>query len=211
MRIVAVTNEKGGSGKSTLAISLACALHREGARVVLVDTDPQGTARDWRDAAPSEISLPPVVPLDRPEVFATAIRSLAADIAIVDTPARASRMAASVVRFAHAALIPLQPSGADVWASAATVKLIRAKQDVGGAIEAGFVATRVSGSTNLSRQILAGEWNAYGLPLLENCLTNRVSYAHSLTGGVSVFETLDRTARAEVELLVQELRKLQWL
>lgn len=211
MKIIAVTNEKGGSGKSTLAINLACALHREGARVVLVDSDPQGTARDWRDAAPPELSLPPVVPLDRPEVFASAVRTLAADIVIVDTPAKAERMAASVVRFAHAALIPLQPSGADVWACAATVKLIRAKQDVGGAIEAAFLATRVSAATNISREILAGEWNEYGFPLLENSLTNRVAYAQSLTNGVSVFESADRTARAEIELLVEELRKKDWL
>lgn len=206
MRIVAVTNEKGGSGKSTLAINLACALHREGARVVLVDSDPQGTARDWRDASPSALSLPPVVPLDRPEVFATAVRTLAADIVVVDTPAKAERMAASVVRFAHVALIPLQPSGADIWACAATVKLIRAKQDVGGEILAAFVATRVSPATNISREILAGGWNEYGYPLLDNSLSNRVAYAQSLSDGCSVFESADRLARAEIDLLVQELK-----
>ena len=44
---------------------------------------------------------------------------------IIDTPAKAESMAAGVVRLANTALLVIQPSGADLWASAATVKLIR--------------------------------------------------------------------------------------
>lgn len=52
MKVIALLNEKGGAGKSTVAINLACALHRQGRKVVLIDADPQGTARDWREASP---------------------------------------------------------------------------------------------------------------------------------------------------------------
>ena len=57
MKVVALLNEKGGSGKSTIALNLACALHRQGRRVVLIDADPQGTARDWREASPADVDL----------------------------------------------------------------------------------------------------------------------------------------------------------
>ncbi len=139
MKILALLNEKGGAGKSTCAINIACALHRDGRRVVLIDADPQGTARDWREASPPDANLPPVVALDRPDMLLSAIKTLAADIAVIDTPAKAEKMAANVVRIADVVLIPLQPSGADVWASAAAVKLIQGKRDLGGNVEAAFL------------------------------------------------------------------------
>lgn len=211
MKILALLNEKGGAGKSTCAINIACALHRDGRRVVLIDADPQGTARDWREASPPDANLPPVVALDRPDMLLSAIKTLAADIAVIDTPAKAEKMAANVVRIADVVLIPLQPSGADVWASAAAVKLIQSKRDLGGNVEAAFLATRVSGNTNLSKEILSGAWNEYGLDMLDTAISNRVSYAQALTDGVSVYETRDGQAKAEIDLIVKELEAAGWL
>ena len=48
--IIGVLNPKGGSGKTTLATNLAHALQLEGGTVLIVDTDPQGTATDWQAA-----------------------------------------------------------------------------------------------------------------------------------------------------------------
>jgi chromosome partitioning protein len=55
MKVIAVLNQKGGSGKTTIATHLARALQLDGASVLLVDSDPQGSARDWA-AVRDEIS-----------------------------------------------------------------------------------------------------------------------------------------------------------
>ena len=64
MKVIAVLNQKGGSGKTTIATHLARALQLDGADVLLVDSDPQGSARDW--AAVREDQPVPVVGIDRP-------------------------------------------------------------------------------------------------------------------------------------------------
>ena len=208
MKILAVMNEKGGSGKSTVALNLATALHRAGQRVVLVDADPQGTARDWRAASPDGANLPDVIALDRPQMLQS-LRTLAADVVVVDTPAKAEQMAAAVIRVADVVLVVIQPSGADVWAAAATVKLIRAKQDIGGTVQAAFLVNRASGVSKLSKEIQAGEWNEYELPQLDAVIRNRVSFAQSLTDGVSIYDTQDKAGQAEIDTVAKEVEP--WL
>lgn len=206
MKILALVNEKGGTGKSTLSQNIAVCLHRRGRKVVLIDADPQGTTRDWRSASPQDADLPNVIALDRPELLAS-LKNIDADIVIIDTPAKAEKMTAAVIRHAGAALIVIQPSGADIWASAAAVRLVQQKLELGGQIFAAFVANRVSGASNLSRAVLSGEWNGYGIDQLEATVGNRVAFAQAMTDGLSIYDSKDRAGKIEIDALVAELER----
>ena len=54
MRALALLSQKGGSGKTTLAVHIAVAAEEAGERVVLLDTDPQGSARAWSQVRTKE-------------------------------------------------------------------------------------------------------------------------------------------------------------
>ena len=62
--IIAVVNLKGGVGKTISSIALATAASRDGVKVRVIDTDPQGSATTWAaEAEDAGEPLPfPVVP-----------------------------------------------------------------------------------------------------------------------------------------------------
>lgn len=212
MKILAVLNEKGGTGKSTVATNLATALHRSGHRVAILDCDPQGTTRDWRDASPPDADLPPVLGVDRPQMLSSSLQAVDADVVVIDGPAKAEAMSAAIVRAAQVALIVIQPSGPDLWASGAVVKLIQAKRDVGGQIAAAFLVNRAHGTTKLSKLIKDGGWNTYeDIDKLDASIANRAVFANAITDGLSIFDYQDNKAKEEVLAIVDELKEAQWL
>ncbi len=117
--IVAVLGEKGGTGKTTLATNLAGMRATEGRDVLIIDADRQGSASYWAEKrADTHPELPGVQSVQKfGGGLQLAVRDMArryADI-IIDAGAGDSREVESALRVAERAIIPVQPSGLDVW------------------------------------------------------------------------------------------------
>lgn len=125
MRIISFVTQKGGSGKTTLALSCAVAAAESGARVLVLDMDPQGTAEEWY--MQREKDTPLLARIDQAELDSAAKRAASAgmDLLIIDTQGHDDPGAAAAARAADFCLIPCRPSPADMKATPPTVETLR--------------------------------------------------------------------------------------
>jgi chromosome partitioning protein len=204
--IIAILNPKGGSGKTTLATNLARAFFGQGMKVLLVDSDPQGSAADWHAAR--EDNPLPFLAYGKPENF-KALPGIAApyDLVLIDGAAKLEGMIAAALKVADGVLIPVQPSPYDIWAAGGLVELINARREVtAGKPAAAFVVARAVGRSVLSREIRAA-LAEYGLPVFAAQTAQRQSYARTAAGGQTVFDdpANGKAAAREIEAIAGEL------
>jgi chromosome partitioning protein len=206
MTVIAVLNPKGGCGKTTLATNLARALHDRGAKTLLVDSDPQGSASDWHAAR--EDNPLPFLAYGKPENF-KALPGIAQpyEYVLIDGAAKLEGMIAAALKVADSVIIPVQPSPYDIWAVADLVDLIKARQEVmEGKPKAAFVISRAIKRTVLSREVLTA-LAEYPFPVFQAGTMQRQSYPRT-AAGKSVFEDGSKEAAGEVTAITDELLRL---
>ena len=206
MQIIAVLNQKGGAGKTTIATHLARALQLDGADVLLVDSDPQGSARDW--AAVREDQPVPVVGIDRPTIERDIKRVASKDYIVIDGAPQAADLAVSAIKAATFILIPVQPSPYDIWATADLVDLVKQRIEMtDGKLQAAFVVSRAIKGTRIGAEV-SDALPGYELPLLRARITQRVSYPSTAAAGTTVLDAEPTgDAAKEIRALVAELQE----
>ncbi len=208
--IISFTGQKGGVGKSTTAICVAAHAATLGHRVLLVDADPQGTARTWGEVAqetgrPSVTVIAMGATMHRPGQ----LRQLAAnyDVTIIDCPPRHGDIQRSALMVSDLAVLPSGPSATDAWALAGTLEVIHEAQTLRDDLRACILITRKQGRTALgqgAREVLGTS----GLPVLESELGYRIAYQEAIAAGqgVTTFSPRDR-ASTEIRALYDELER----
>ncbi|HZF76198.1 MAG TPA: ParA family partition ATPase [Acetobacteraceae bacterium] len=203
--VIAVAQRKGGAGKSTLAANLAAEAAGGGARVALLDIDPQQTLARWH-ALRAKAGRAAAIDFDAPSgwripgMLDRFRRSH--DLVVLDTPPHAETDAKVAIRAADLVLVPLQPSPADLWAMDATLELAAAERRA-----CALVLNRVPSSGRLPQEV-AAELRRRGLPLLDPVLGNRTGFVSAFAAGLGVTEHAPRSAAAEeVRALAAALRE----
>ncbi len=208
--VIAILNPKGGTGKTTLSINIARAFQQSGYRVLIVDSDPQGTARDWSQANQErhpEARMPGVVGLDRPTLDKEIPEiSSAFDIIIIDGAAKLHQMTASALKIADTVLIPVQTSSPDIWSAMDLIDVIKARQNLtSGKPKAAFIVNRQTTGTRLASDIDAA-LKEHELFIFTSRTCNRVAYMEAISGGSTVLDVNPPTAAThEIQAITREL------
>jgi chromosome partitioning protein len=198
--IISVINQKGGAGKTTIATNLASGIVSRGATVVIADSDPQGSARDW--VAANSDSKVTVMGLDRVGALSQGLKALSQnyDIIIVDGAPSVDQLAAEAIKLSDIVLIPVQPSPYDIWAVATIVEMVKTRQSLLNKPEAFFVVSRAIPNTILGREV-ENALKDHGFDIWKGT-TQRQVYAKSAALGQSVYDFDDDLAIQEIDSIL---------
>lgn len=195
MKIITVAHQKGGVGKTTLSLNLAYCF-AQGARVAIVDSDPQASASNLSEIL-KEYGIDLIEPSDIP-----AVQSLY-DIVIIDTPPYLTTSLPDFFSYSDFVLVPTKASILDIMAIRATIQLLRQAQKLKNSLKALIVLNMVKSSTTLTDDIKEALQH-YDFPLANTTISDRVSYTRSpISGGI--FETDDSKAKDEIISLTKEI------
>jgi chromosome partitioning protein len=212
-KVTSVVNQKGGACKTTTALNLAAALAESGARVLLIDADPESrSASDW-SAVRGEKNPPPFKIISMPQpILHRDVPGLAADydFVVIDGPPQSSPITKSAIAAADLVIIPVQPSGADHRAARPTVELIEDFRPFKETQKSVFLVSRKKTGTAIGagiREILRADYPS--IPQLQTEIPDRVAYAEALTKGTTIFEEQPRgPGPQDFRALLAEIKEL---
>ena len=205
--IISILNQKGGSGKTTISSNLAHAIALNGHKILLVDSDPQGSLRDWNEASGGE--LLPVIALDR-ETLPKDLKAVSDgyDFVIIDGAPQIAKMSVAAVKASNLVLIPVQPSPYDIWACADLVDIIKARQEItDGEPLAYFLISRAIKNTKLGNEVKSALVD-YQLPVMKAYTTQKVAYPTTAAEGATVLSDQNSSAAREIKALLSEVMEI---
>ena len=196
MDILAIISQKGGAGKTTLAVNLAVAAEMADVPTVIIDLDPQASAKTWHDLRGKDAPVVVSAQASRMQEVIEIARSNGAELVIIDTAPHSESGALGAARAADLVLIPCRPAILDLKAIGTSGDLAALAKK-----EAVVVLNAVPHQGKLAEE--AGEAvRGYGLSIAPVRLTQRAAYVHSLTAGQAAleFEPQGKAAQEILEL-----------
>lgn len=200
MRTVAVIALKGGSGKTTVATHLALAAHLRGVDTLLVDTDPQYSARDVLSAR--EDPGPRCITSSGSTLLAAQFAAVRVQtgLMIIDTAAGAIEDASEAIVLADLAVMVVRPTLMDIAGLVRTLTIVRRLGKPSIVVVNQAPVARESVEAPLVKRALRG-LDYMQAPVAPVILRSRSVYQTALERGRSAEETPDRAAAKEMAAL----------
>lgn len=207
MPVIALVGNKGGAGKTTLTINLAAMLS-DSNRVVILDADPQQSSLQWRDIADSHPSLKVVEAVEGVGDVLNGIRHQYEYYLIDCPPSVHSIQMQQALRVADLALVPVQPSPLDIWATVHIEEEIEQSRLDNPELNALLVINQLEPRTKLSK-IMRRAMDELSLPAADTAIRRRAAYRNSFLEGRTVvgLGALGVSASEEIRDLINEMEK----
>ena len=213
--IIVVGNHKGGTSKSTLAVNLAVEYQHKGRKVIILETDPTvSTASQWA-ADRKNTTQEPITTVRKTGRLGSTIDDLAAtyDIVIIDTAGKDSTELRSAAHRADLLLVPTSTTVADLDATRIFLSWMDEARDMNPALKMLVVISKAptywhSNHVQTATAALAEIPKEIEFDLADTVIHHRNVYAQALSEGLSVVESDNSKAKAEIQLLTQEITRL---
>lgn len=179
MPVITFANPKGGAGKTTAALLLASSLAARGARLTLLDADPERWITQWSGLGerPPNIELVSDVTEDGivDQIDAAAARS---QFVIVDLEGTASLMVANALGMSDLVVVPTQGGSMDARGAAKTIRLLRNQERLTRRpIAHAVLLTRTSAAVaSRSLRNVRDQLDASSIPVFATSIVERAAY-----------------------------------
>jgi len=208
MPVIALVGNKGGAGKTTLSVNLAAGLAKQ-ASTILVDADPQGSSLQWNAFADSDQAITVLEASDELSVQLADLSQKYGYVVVDCPPSVHAVQTIKILEVCDLALIPVQPSPVDLWATVHTEKAVQDAQKSNVNLKALLVINQLETRTTLSR-VVRDALSEIAIPVAKTALRRRAIFRNSVLEGKNVFEMGRRGVDAanEIDELIQEVIKI---
>lgn len=197
-QVISVVQEKGGAGKTTLLTAIASLMVQDGARIAVIDTDPQRhleawarkekTDLDWLYEEDDEKLIPTVKALKKADPPYDAI--------FVDTAGFKSAMAMHAIAVANLILIPSKANEADAKGAKRTFSHVQSvAETMEKEIPALVVMMDVDTQTNIT-QAIVDALDAQNVPRLNAMCAHRTGFKEMTSTGQAPQGSARRSAQS---------------
>jgi chromosome partitioning protein len=215
--IILIGSQKGGVAKTTLATNISTYMAYQGADVLLVDADKQKNSQGWANRRQERIEegedIPTVHCVEKTGDLKAFLLDAAKryDAVVVDVSGSNDRALRTSALACDIACLPVQASAFDLETADFLQQLLEETQDINPDRIVRVVITLAPTGTGMTDVKEAKEFLAdYEelMPISRNVTRYRKIYRTAALLGSSVIEMNDSKAKAEIQLIGQELVKL---
>ncbi|MGH9623462.1 MAG: ParA family partition ATPase [Bryobacteraceae bacterium] len=182
MKTISIISQKGGAGKTTLALNMACMAEAYDHRSVVIDLDPQASAKGWHDHRKKESPVVISAQASRIDDVLAAAREHGADICIIDTAPHSETAALAAARSADLILIPCRPGILDLRGISTSVDLAQLAR------RPAFIVLNAVPPRGALGDQAEEAIRPYGIEVASCRISQRAAFYHSLTAGQTAIE-----------------------
>jgi chromosome partitioning protein len=208
-KVIVLTNQKGGCGKTTTAIHLASGLANLNYKILVIDADPQHTARNWADGKEKRFKFEINILENSQRVDRLInLKNNFYDFIIIDCPPSVNSIVTySSLLVSDIAIIPLLCSANDLWALTKIVQTIKEAKNHNPNLKERILINQYRPKEKLTTGIIEAVQN-FMIPILSSKLGSRIAFKESAAYGTTVYQLKDKKAIDEVESLTKEIEDL---